>query len=264
MNQFLIFWNELRVSQVWQESIATIIIISTSIVFYTIASFFVRSQEWSASRKHNALVTTRSWLIFVVIIGVLLTWRGEIRTFLFSISAIFVGLIIAFKEIILSFSASLLITYNKWFNVGEYIEIDSIRGQVIDRDFVHTKVLSHESNTLGRELLIPNSLFLTSKMQNLSRPSHIGIYHLEVASTKENAIADGDKLLKAAQQITKEYDDIYIQNVKKSEVWQGHIPDHLFIRFDLKHELMIKLFFPAPHKKRFAVEQQILKKFLEN
>lgn len=148
--------------------VTSLIIMILSVCVYKFIKYIIKKQEeWSSYKKKHYISYARNLSIVSVIILLIFTWSGEIKAFIFSISAIGAGLMIVFKEVILSFFSYFIISSNQLFKIGDILEFDNKTGQVIDRSLIYTKIalLGPEE---GKDLLIPNILFVTTKFINLS------------------------------------------------------------------------------------------------
>jgi len=122
--------------------------------------------------------------IFSTIIGL---WWSEIQHAALSVAAIAVALVLASKELILCFSGSILRASSRAFTVGDWIEIDRFRGEVLEVSILSTSIqeinLSHNSyEYTGKTITVPNSTFLSHAVKNLNFMKRY-VYHYFVIST---------------------------------------------------------------------------------
>lgn len=133
--------------------------------------------------KRNSEILTegqRQWLFrvknitwLIILLGLLSLWWPELSNFAFSIAAVALALVIATKELILCFSGALMRAGSGSFTIGDWIEIGSHRGEVIDYNIFSTTLqeLDKPPNSYtftGKTILIPNSLFLSESVKNLN------------------------------------------------------------------------------------------------
>lgn len=117
------------------------------------------ARRWSAN--------LRNMLLIVALIGLVMIWAPQLRTFALSLTAVAVALVVATKELILCLSGSALRTFTRAFSVGDYVEIAGIRGEVIDYSLLATRLCELEDSagsyvTTGREIIVPHSLLFGS------------------------------------------------------------------------------------------------------
>jgi small-conductance mechanosensitive channel len=111
----------------------------------------------------------RNVLFFVGLIGVIMIWAPQLRTFALSLTAVAVALVIATKELILCFSGSFLRASSRSFMVGDWIEVGGVRGEVTDHNLFVTTLHEFELgsfNPTGRTAVIPNSALLSQVTRN--------------------------------------------------------------------------------------------------
>ncbi len=119
-------------------------------------------RRWTAS--------LRNVLILVAIIGLVMIWAPQLRTFALSLTAFAVASVIAMKELIMCFSGSALRTLSRAYSVGDYIEIGGKRGEVMDFNLLVTRLREFEKqdgsfNRTGKEIILPHSLLLSSPVR---------------------------------------------------------------------------------------------------
>jgi len=103
----------------------------------------------------------RNVLILVAIVGLVMIWAPQLRTFALSLTAFAVASVIAMKELIMCFSGSALRTLSRAYSVGDYIEIGGRRGEVMDFNLLVTRLREFEKqersfNRTGREVILPH------------------------------------------------------------------------------------------------------------
>lgn len=118
-------------------------------------------RRWTAS--------VRNFLVFLGLIGVIMIWAPQLRTFALSLTAVAVAVVIATKELILCFSGSFLRASSRSFSVGDWIEIGGVRGEVTDHNIFVTTLHEFEPgsfNPTGRTAVVPNSALLSQITRN--------------------------------------------------------------------------------------------------
>lgn len=113
----------------------------------------------------------RNLLLLLGLLGLLLIWAPQLRTFALSLTAVAVAIVIATKELILCFSGSLMRASSSAFAVGDWIEVGGMRGEVVDHNLFVTVLHEFHPGTYhhtGRQAVLPNSIFLSQPMRNES------------------------------------------------------------------------------------------------
>ncbi len=121
--------------------------------------------------QRRLLASSRNVFLFLVLVGLVLIWAPQLRTFALSLTAVAVAIVVATKELILCLSGSVLRATSRAFSVGDWIEIGDIRGEVIDLTLLATTVQefgsgSHAYMPVGRVVVFPNSMLLTTPLRN--------------------------------------------------------------------------------------------------
>lgn len=122
-------------------------------------------RRWSA--------TIRNVLFLLGVIGLVLIWAPQLRTFALSLTAVAVAFVVATKELILCFSGSFLRASTRSFSIGDRIEIGNSRGEVVDHNIFVTALHEFDGNVqyfqfTGRTVVIPNSILLNTPVRNFS------------------------------------------------------------------------------------------------
>lgn len=115
--------------------------------------------------------TSRNVLLFLLLLGLVLIWAPQLRTFALSLAAVAVAIVVATKEMILCVSASLMRASTRAFSVGDWIDVSGVRGEVVDHTLLATKIQEFEPNSYhytGRIAVVPNSVFFASPIRNLT------------------------------------------------------------------------------------------------
>jgi small-conductance mechanosensitive channel len=117
------------------------------------------------------VVSSRNVVLFLLLVGLVLIWAPQLRTFALSLAAVAVAIVVATKELILCVSGALLRASTRAFTVGDWIEIAGVRGEVVDHTLLATTLQEFQPNSFhytGRTAVVPNSLFVTTPVRNLT------------------------------------------------------------------------------------------------
>ncbi len=149
----------------------TVIFILILSVARYLALRLVRSKaEDQPQLQRRWMRTVRNTYWLLLIIGMSLLWAPQLRTFALSVTAIAVAIVIATKELILCFSGSFMRASSRAFNLGDWIEVGGIAGEVTDHNIFSTTLheLDAHGRLTGQEIIFPNSLLLTTPVRNHS------------------------------------------------------------------------------------------------
>jgi small-conductance mechanosensitive channel len=233
-------------------------------------SAMLRSRGWlSREMKLRASVFWRNFSFLLAAIALIFVWWTQLLAAALSLAALSVAVVLAGKELLTSALGYIHRTTSGSFNFGDVIEINNIRGEVIDQTLLSTTVLemSEEHLFTGKVVQFPNSFFVTHAMKNNSR---LGDYQLAMVSIPVAASDD----LEAARRILYEV----AMSVCSSFVAPAHsalrelegeqfvvMPSaepRVSIRLGEAGKTTLLLRFPCPANQRTRTEQEILSRYL--
>ncbi|MFB9136687.1 mechanosensitive ion channel family protein [Vibrio sp. AK197] len=122
-------------------------------------------------RKWMSRTKNGSFIALVLLLFIL--WQSEISQFALSVTAIAVAIVVASKEIILCFTGSIQRASSRSFRIGDWIEVGTICGEVIEHNMMATVLqeidLHHgQYHFTGKTATLPNSMFFTFPVKNLN------------------------------------------------------------------------------------------------
>jgi len=251
-------------------SVAALIII---IVFrLSIARALNNATNMKIERRRKWFVNLNSFVSFLIVLTIFILWTDELKTLAFSLAAILVSLIIASKEFILNFFGGVFKLTQKSFHIGDRIEINGIRGDVIDRSLFSTKVLEigpgHETHQLtGRSIVIPNAIFLTNCVIN---ESHLKNYVLHTFKIPVKGDTDWEASEKLLIEICENHCKDYFERAQKhfdriqktSHLEIPILKPRVHINVVSPGQLDLIVRFTAPASLKGRIEQRILKDYL--
>lgn len=233
----------------------------------------IMKSEIRREDKRKWFVGIRNWTTATIFIGLGVIWATELQTFALSIIAIVGALIISGKELLLCALGGMLRTFNSMFKVGDRIEIDGIRGDVIDTNLMVTKILEVGPNNYthqlsGRSITIPNSLYLTKQVFNESFMDdyvlHIFKYTL---SRHEDWKRAEECMFAASMEACEEFVDAAQRNMdrilKKEGIDVPNAQPRITYKFTSYKEIEMIVRVPTPPSRKGQIEQQILKRFMQ-
>ncbi len=110
-------------------------------------------------------------LSIIMVVALFIIWEEHISSLITIISFISAGATIALREIIFNFFAGIYIRVKKPFIIGDRIELNNIKGDVVSLDTLNFAVLEIGDRINGEQssgiiVNFPNSLVLTSYVKN--------------------------------------------------------------------------------------------------
>jgi len=264
---------------IWEEALirnvfATLILLIGLIVFRIFALRTLRGWKFpSHDIRRRWVVLVQNVGVLVFILGVIVIWASELRTFALSVAAIAVALVLATKEILLCVMGGVLRTSAKPYGIGDRIEIHGIRGDVIDENLLVTTILEvgpgpggHDYS--GRQVTFPNSLLFTAPVFNESHTDHYALHSFRYSARH---IEDWRKvkglLLSISEEETKVYaakaQDHFNRVAKRRALEPFSVRARVNIDFPEPDRIDFVIRVPIPESRGAEIQERILERFLE-
>lgn len=188
----------------WMPDIlASLALLSTLLVAWRIANQTLQARKElskQVSRRWSANV--RNTLLLIAMIGLIMIWAPQLRTFALSLTAVAVAIVVAFKELLLCLSGAALRTLTRAYAIGDFIEINGIRGEVVDISLLATRLREinrRGSSTLPRLTVFPHSLMFTHPVRVLAHEGTLAEHGFAlVFETKVDLFCRRDELTRTA------------------------------------------------------------------
>ena len=227
----------------------------------------------SAETRAMWRAQVRNATVAAILLGLTVIWAEELRTVAISIVAIAAALVIGTKELIMCLLGGLLRASGHGFKIGDRIEVSGVRGDVADVGPLTTALLevgptSASSARTGRVVTLPNAVFLTEKVFNMTQ-SHAYVFHMlrVPLSAEDDWRAAEERLLRIGKEATAEYlDDARAEMsmvAKQRGLDTPRVEPQVFIEIPEPGRVELQFFFPAPARARGDLSQAILRRFLE-
>ena len=129
-----------------------------------------RSKKTGEDRRHSINIIEQLGNATLLVL-LIMVWSTEIQNLAISIAAFMVAIVFATREFIQCFMGFIYYLGARPFRVGDWIEMNNIRGEVVEMDWAKTALLEvdPESHTYtGKHLYIPNSQLVTQPIRNLN------------------------------------------------------------------------------------------------
>ncbi len=159
---------------VMKQMVSTLVLMLAFLLFRWATILTIR--RWNApsgDEKRRWIIQIKNISMIILAAGLFGIWATELRSFALSLVAVAAALAIATKEILQCFLGGFYKASTRPFELGDRIEVNGHRGEVIDHNFLSTTLLEigpvREVHQLsGRQVILPNSLFLLHPIQNQS------------------------------------------------------------------------------------------------
>jgi len=145
MAQYVIDWT----APLFQGSVPHLLaVLSLLLVVVVLRFVLVRAianrESLPMDVRRRLIVQIRTLLGIVFVVGLIFIMANELRAFAVSLVAIAVAIVLATKELILCLSGTALRIGTNAFTIGDRIEINGVRGNVIDQTFLAIHSVSAE------------------------------------------------------------------------------------------------------------------------
>lgn len=226
----------------------------------------------SLERRSRWLSFTRTVTFIFIVIVFILMWGEELRSLAISLAAVAVALVLALKEVILCIMGGIVKASYNLFEIGDRITIGKIRGEVIDHNLYQTTLFEvgpgpTSNQYTGKQVKIPNSLFLTDSFFITPSGNHYTLHVMVVKSTLDKNIFEKQKvLLEAAQAVSAPYATLaeeYISNMcKKQGVKTPELKPRVLYETTSSTEVEFHVRMPMPFSALARTENKVKDMFL--
>lgn len=248
--------------------ISTALLVMVILVARGLSARYIRRNVASMELRRRWLVYSRNGLILIMLLGLVIIWAAELRTFALSVVALAVAFVVATKELILCITGSIIKTGAGSFNIGDRIQVKDFRGDVIDQNLLATTILEVGPGKLthqrtGRMTVLPNALFVSEPVVNESY-THDYVLHVFTVPFKRNADWRGAQkaLLEAANQACEPFLQEAKRYLKKLNEYRGldapSVDPRVTLQVPSAEEIHLIVRIPALTDRRSAIEQSIL------
>ncbi|MBB3951794.1 mechanosensitive ion channel domain-containing protein [Aureimonas jatrophae] len=154
-----------------------------------------------AARRRLRLLKGACALAALLALG--LVWRGEIGAAALQLAAFTMAIVMAFKELVLCATGSLLRVGGAMYRIGDVIEVDGMLGEVIDGTWLATHVAEIESDGFGRRAtgrsrVLPNSRLFSADLR-VERTAGGFVFHaFSITSGAETDVAHALQVLETS------------------------------------------------------------------
>ncbi|GAB1269751.1 hypothetical protein NBRC116493_30040 [Aurantivibrio infirmus] len=164
------------------------------VIRWLLLRYIKRKAPLSRALKAKWQVFLKNTILLIAIVGLSLIWAPQLRTFALSLTAVAVAIVIATKELILCVSGSLVRASSSTFTIGDLIEFSGHTGFVIDQSLLTTELQEVDATSLkpsGNKVILPNSLFLTNAVRNISNlnPYSVHSFTLFIDGNNSSAVS---------------------------------------------------------------------------
>ena len=172
MQAILSFFTDVRdsvsASSTLSQLFATVVVLVAAMMVTRSAAKYYRGKDsGSTGERRTAYTAVRNGVAVVVLILLLFLWGGQLRHFALSVAALAAAVSIASKEFVMSALGSLMRATQRPYAVGDIIEINGMKGEVLIIDLFSTTLLEEAQSgyVTGRTYQFPNMLLLLNPVR---------------------------------------------------------------------------------------------------
>lgn len=255
------------------DIIRSLVLVISLVIANTLAGrALMRQTQLSLETRRRWAVNLRNVLLIIGLLLFVIIWFREIETVAVSLVAIAAAIAISGKEMIMCFVGSAYRTMAKCYSVGDHIEINNLRGRVIDFNLFGTTLMEigpgrHAHQLTGRLFTIPNSLLFTHTVFREDFSEEYTVHVVSVPLAVEANLLQAEAILMAA---ATDICEPFMEKAQKfmAKMEAMHMVDSPSVKprasiqiVDEKHALvMVRIGIPPSQKQK--VEQAILHRFV--
>ena len=237
-----------------------------------LSAHFRSHPDLSIENKRRSLVVSRNITMLLLLFGLAMIWAAQIQTLALSMFAVAAAIVVATKELIMCLSGSILRSVTKQYSIGDYIEINGLRGRVVDINMLNTLMMQIGPNPLigqlsGKTLSFPNSLLLSHPVR---RDNILGDYVIHTVEIPVPIHLDSDEIIGRLKDVLEPLCEPYVpaikqhlENVQTQKLFITPAAQPRISRVphdDKVYNIIVR--FASPVAKRLEIQQAILDEFL--
>ena len=237
-----------------------------------LSAHFRSHPDLSIENKRRSLVVSRNITMMLLLFGLAMIWAAQIQTLALSMFAVAAAIVVATKELIMCLSGSILRSVTKQYSIGDYIEINGLRGRVVDINMLNTLMMQIGPNPLigqlsGKTLSFPNSLLLSHPVR---RDNILGDYVIHTVEIPVPIHLDSDEIIGRLKDVLEPLCEPYIpaikqhlENVQTQKLFITPAAQPRISRVphdDKVYNIIVR--FASPVAKRLEIQQAVLDEFL--
>lgn len=157
-----------------KKILQTIVLLITSYILLFVIIKFINNRVKDIKARHIVRKNTAYIITFTAMLMIVVIWIQNITYLSIFLGVAGAGLTLALQEVILGVAGWLLILIRRPFEIGDRIEINGIKGDIIDIRLFQTSMLEignwvDADQSTGRIVNIPNSFVFKTENYNYSR-----------------------------------------------------------------------------------------------
>ena len=226
--------------------------------------------------RHNYRKLTVYILGAIVFLAIIFVWLKRIN-FGIIFSIIGAGLIISLNDLILSFFGWLFIVVRKPFDVGERVQIGSVKGDVVDIRAFYVTLLEidgwvKEEQSTGRIVHLPNNFIFKNPVYNYTKGFNFIWNELKITITFESNYKNAKNIcLNFLNQFHNSWAEDLDGKIEQAQniyaIYYKTLTPTVYVKVVENGILLSLRYLVEPHKRRFSENslfENILDEFSKN
>lgn len=249
---------------------ASAALLAAVLVLRWVARRWMRDAAWPSDEvRLRAHLRVSQLSVLALVLGLFVIWAPELRTLALSAVAVAAALVLATKELLMCATGAILRATTGAYDVGDRIELDGTRGDVIRYGLLTTTVLeigpTHQRT--GRAVVLPNSLLLSKPVVNETFTANYVLHSFAVPMARSADWQAAEQRLQAiAARVCAEWVAPARRQLEELSREHGLTPPSVEPKVSLQladeDTLRLLVRVPTPHRQKGRVEQEILREFL--
>ncbi|MFW6060487.1 MAG: mechanosensitive ion channel family protein [Phycisphaeraceae bacterium] len=255
------------------RAVGTLLLVGGLILLYRLIKRAIQRTKWpTPEARKRWIVTARNITVLLILGGLIVIWAQQLGDLTLYLVGVALALVIATKELLMCVGGEILRSSTRLFTVGSRIEVNGIRGDVIDLNLMTTTIMevgpgraAHQYT--GRAIVLPNSVFLTAPVYNESFTRHY-LLHTFTIAVRPDAWAAAERCMnEAAEEACASYLEVARRHIEKIGDREGLDTPAAGPRVSLEmsepHRVLLIVRVPVPVRQKSTIEQRIVHRFFE-
>jgi len=242
-------------------------------VLTTLVCRLINRRVEDIKKKYNARKTAYYVAFFMALLVLLFIWIKDLGKLTVILSVLGAGLVVALQELILCVAGWFVIIFTKPFDTGDRVEINGVKGDVIDVKFLQTSLLEigswvEEDQSTGRVVHIPNSAALRHPVHNYTRDFEFIWNEIKIVVTFESDWRKAKEIIlnhaqEEADRIKKEVDRLIRRMSAHYLIYYEKLTPIVYVKI-IGSGVELSLRYLTEAKNRRSTTDEISKKILDD
>jgi small-conductance mechanosensitive channel len=231
-------------------------------------------QDVDATTRRRWIVSTRNTMFLVILGIVVVIWLEQLRAVAATVVVIAAAIVVATKEFLLNIIGYIFQSTTKFVTVGDRIEVDGIRGDVIDQDMLGMTLMEIGSGEktnqyTGLTVFVPNAKLLSATVKNETRLWGDYVFHLITIPIERQdkwQLAE-QALLDAANEVCRPYLEMARQSMASlshhHSLEAPSVDPRVNLQVASSDKINLILRMPVPTRRRGRLEQEVTRRYLK-